>query len=125
VEPGQVSEDDAGTLAVEFATTDRRMAVGESKTIQFKLMDAGSGAVAVNVPDVSVLYYRADGSGRKVIPAQSIGDGVYEATVTAAESATYYVFVGAPSRGLDYSDQPFFSLMALDMPAVQKEEAEN
>jgi YVTN family beta-propeller protein len=125
VEPGQVSEDDAGTLAVEFATTDRRMAVGESKAIQFKLMDARSGAVAVNVPDVSVLYYRADGSGRKVIPAQSIGDGVYEATVTAAESATYYVFVGAPSRGLDYSDQPFFSLMALDMPAVQKEEAEN
>jgi hypothetical protein len=101
------------------------MAVGESKAIQFKLMDARSGAVAVNVPDVSVLYYRADGSGRKVIPAQSIGDGVYEATVTAAESATYYVFVGAPSRGLDYSDQPFFSLMALDMPAVQKEEAEN
>ena len=127
VEPAQVADDgsDSGTLEVEFATTDRRMAVGDSKSIQFKLKDAKSGAVAVNVPDVSVLYYRAGGGGRTVVPAQAVGDGVYEATVNVTESATYYVFVGAPSKGLDYSDQPFFSLLALDMPTAQKEEAAN
>ena len=127
VEPGLDTDDEGGavTLAVDFATTDRRMAVGESKSVQFTLKDAKSGALATNLSDVSVLYYRADGSGRTVLPARPIADGVYEATVTVTESATYYVFVGAPSMGLDYSDQPFFSLMALDMPAVQKEEAEN
>jgi hypothetical protein len=79
----------------------------------------------MNLPDVSVLYYRADGGGRTVLQAQALADGVYEVDVEATEAATYYVFVGAPSRGLNYSDQPFLSLMALDMPAVQKEEAKN
>jgi YVTN family beta-propeller protein len=127
VEPGQVPDDDAGTgsLAVEFATVDRRMAVGETKAVQFRLKDASSGALVMNLPDVSVLYYRADGGGRTVSQAQALADGVYEVTVEATEAATYYVFVGAPSRGLDYSDQPFLSLMALDMPDAQKEEAKN
>jgi hypothetical protein len=35
------------------------------------------------------------------------------------------VFVGAPSRGLDYSDQPFLSLMALAEPPKPKEEVAN
>ena len=127
VEPGLASDDEAGagTLAVEFAATDRRMAVGESKSVQFTLKDAKSGALATNLSDVSVLYYRSDGSGRTVLPAQAIADGVYEASVNATEAATYYVFVAAPSKGLNYSDQPFFSLMVLDMPAAPKEEAEN
>ena len=127
MEPGQSTDDgsDSGTLAVEFAPTDRRVAVGESRSIQFTLKDAQSGAVVPNVPDVSVLYYRADGSGRSMSPAQAVGDGVYEATVSVTEPATYYVFVQAPSRGLNYSDQPFLSLMALDMPAPRKAEAEN
>jgi hypothetical protein len=59
------------------------------------------------------------------LQAQPLADGLYQANVQATEAATYYVFVGAPSRGLNYSDQPFLSLMALDMPKVQKEEAKN
>jgi YVTN family beta-propeller protein len=127
VEPGESPDDDAGTgsLAVEFSAVDRRMAVGETKLVQFRLKDASSGALAMNVPDVSVLYYRADGGGRTVLQAQPLADGLYQANVQATEAATYYVFVGAPSRGLNYSDQPFLSLMALDMPKVQKEEAKN
>ena len=127
VEPGQSSDDgsESGTLAVEFAATDRRVAIGESKSIRFTLKDAKSGALVTNVPDVSVLYYRSDGSGRTVLPAQAVADGVYEATLTVSQSATYYIFVGAPSKGLNYSDQPFLSLLALNMPPANKEEAGN
>ena len=116
VEPNQADDDGdgSGTLAVEFATTNRQVAVGESKSIRFTLKDAKSGEVVANVPDVSVLYYRSDGRGRVTQPATLVGDGVYEATVSAGMAATYYVFVGAPSKGLDYSDQPFLSLLALD-----------
>ena len=127
VEPSATPEDgnSDGSLAVEFASTNRRMAVGDTKTVQFTLKDAKSGAVAKDVPDVSVLYYRSDGSGRTVLAAQPVADGIYEADVKVTEAATYYVFVGAPSRGLNYSDQPFLSLMALDIPPAQKEEADN
>ncbi len=78
--------------------------VGEPRTIRFRLEDTGTGTPAANIPDVSVLYYRSDGRGRKVQPAKSVGDGVYEAIVEATKPATYYVFVGAPSQDLEYSD---------------------
>jgi len=111
--------------AVEYDVTDRRMTVGEGKAIQFRLADKASGQPAVDVQDVSVLYYRSDGRGRTVLPARSLGGGLYEATVEVDMPATYYVFVSAPSRGLDYSDQPFLSLMALAAPPKAAEEKVN
>jgi YVTN family beta-propeller protein len=115
----------AKPMAVEFQTPDRKMTVGEAKTIQFRLADASSGASISDLPDVSVLYYRSDGRGRVVRPAKSIGDGVYEATVEVMEPATYYVFVGVPSKGLNYTDQPFMSLMALAAPESKPKEVAN
>ena len=113
------------SMAVEFQTMDRQITVGEAKTVRFRLADASSGASVDDLSDVSVLYYRSDGRGRTVLPARSLGDGLYEAEVQASVSATYYVFVAAPSQGLDYSDQPFLSLMALAKPAEPKEEVAN
>jgi YVTN family beta-propeller protein len=109
-------EDKVARMAVEYEVSDRRVTVGEEKTIQFRLFDESSGAPANNLSDVTVLYYRSDGRGRTVLPASPVGDGLYEATVTVDMPATYYVFVGAPSQGLGYSDLPFFSLMALAPP---------
>ena len=101
-------------MAVEYQVPDRRMTVGEEKTIQFRLFNPKSGVPESDVADATVLYYRSDGRGRTVQPARELGNGVYEATVNVDMAATYYVFVSAPSKGLDYSDQPFFSLMALE-----------
>ena len=71
------------------------------------------------------MYYRSDGRGRKIQPAKAIGDGVYQATVEADMSATYYVFVGAPSLELKYSDQPFLSLIAMPAPEPATQETDN
>jgi len=125
VVPDETEQDVASSMAVEYQTSDKRITVGETKTIQFRLADASNGTPVTDVPDVSVLYYRSDGRGRTVKPARSLGDGLYEATVQVHMPATYYVFVSAPSRGLDYTDQPFLSLMALAAPSVAKEEAAN
>jgi YVTN family beta-propeller protein len=123
VVPDEAAKDkDAGKLAVNFEIENRRISVGEPTTIRFRLSDVVTGEPAVNVPDVSMLYYRSDGRGRMVEPARLVGDGVYEATMRAGIPATYYVFVSAPSRGLQFSDQPFLSLMALEAPAQAKEE---
>lgn len=125
VVPDETAQDADGSMAVEYEPTDRRMTVGESKTIRFRLADVSSGIAVTDVPDVSVLYYRSDGRGRTVQPARSLGGGLYEATVQVSVPATYYVFVSAPSKGLDYSDQPFLSLMALAAPAEAKKEVAN
>jgi YVTN family beta-propeller protein len=109
-------------MAVEYEVPDRRLTVGEEKTIRFRLFDEANGTPANNVGDVTLLYYRSDGRGRTVLPASPVGDGLYEATVTVDMPATYYVFVGAPSQGLDYSDLPFFSLMALAAPREETQQ---
>jgi hypothetical protein len=117
VVPDEASKDDeGGKLAVEYDVESRQIAVGEPVTIRFRLSEKGSGDLVTGIPDVSVLYYRSDGRGRVTQQATLVGDGVYEATVRASMAATYYVYVGAPSRGLDYSDEPFLSLLALDAP---------
>jgi YVTN family beta-propeller protein len=111
----------ASKMAVEFQVTDRRMTVGEDKTVQFRLFNEANGVPQNDIADVTVLYYRSDGRGRNVLPARPLGDGMYEATVRADIPATYYVFVSAPSKGLDYTDLPYFSLMALPPPEGTKQ----
>jgi hypothetical protein len=113
------------SMAVEFQTMDRQITVGEAKTVRFRLVDASSGASVDDLSDVSVLYYRSDGRGRVVRLAKSVGDGMYEVTVEVMEPATYYVFVGVPSQGLNYNDQPFLSLMALAAPEPKANEVAN
>jgi YVTN family beta-propeller protein len=116
---------DAGKLAVNYEVEQRQFSVDQPRTIRFRLKDMETGAPAGDIPDVSVLYYRSDGRGRVVRPARGLGEGLYEATITVSMPATYYVFVGAPSKGLQYSDHPFLSLMAVNAPAQPKEEKVN
>ena len=126
VQPDETAPDEgAGKLAVEFQIESRRISVGEPSTVRFRLVDAATREPLPGVPDASVLYYRSDGRGRVTQPARPVGDGFYEATIQAHMPATYYVFVGAPSKGLQYSDQPFLSLMAQAAPAKPAEEKPN
>jgi YVTN family beta-propeller protein len=119
VEPDPERREADTALAVDYQVKDRRITVGNSTKIHFILTDVANGRPAANVSDVSVLYYRSDGRGRRVEPAQSLGDGLYEATVQVDMPATYYVFVGAPSRNLKYTDLPFLSLMGMPAPPAE------
>jgi YVTN family beta-propeller protein len=115
----------ADKLAVSYEVEDRYLTVGEPRSIRFRLENTGTGTPVANIPDVSILYYRSDGRGRQVQPAKSVGEGVYEAIVEASEPATYYVFVGAPSQELNYTDQAFLSLLAIPEPKPTKQETTN
>jgi hypothetical protein len=99
-------------LEVDFQVETRYVTVGEQQPVRFVLSEASDKTPVAGLPDVSVLYYQGDGRGRQVQPAEAIGDGVYEAPLNFATPGTYYIFVGAPSRGLDYTDLPFLSLIA-------------
>jgi len=112
VEPDPNKEKDTG-LAVEYQVAKRFVTVGEPRTVQFVLTDAGAGTPVPELADVSVLYYQSDGRGRQVLPATPVGNGMYEVELNFHAPATYYMFVGVPSRGLDYTDLAFYSLIAV------------
>jgi len=111
------------SMAVEYQSTERRIPVGETTTVKFKLTDPRTGLPRHDIPDVTVMYYGADGRGRQVVPAKSLGAGLYEADVKVNRLITYYVFVGSRSEELSYSDLPFFSLMGTPAPARVREGA--
>jgi YVTN family beta-propeller protein len=126
VAPNEADKDlGSGQLAVDYDVNKRYITVGEPRTIRFRLTDAATGAPASGIPDVSVLYYQSNGRDRTMKPATLVGEGLYEATVEASGPATYYVYVGAPSRELQYSDQPFLSLMAIPAPEASRQEESN
>ena len=113
------------TLALSYEVQDRYVTVGEPRSIRFRLENSATGEPVANLPDVSIMYYRSDGRGRKVQPAKSVGEGVYEAIVEASEPATYYVYVGAPSREMQYTDNSFLSLLAIPAAKPAAEETAN
>jgi YVTN family beta-propeller protein len=100
-------------LAIEYQLDQRRVPVGNSTTVRFRLVDPSKGLPVSDIADLMVLYYRSDGRGRTMVPARALGDGRYEATVTINNLATYYVFVGSRSQKLSFSDLPFASLMGV------------
>ena len=111
VEPNPDIEVTTAPMDIEYLNTDRRIPVGESTKVKFKLTDPRTTLPRHDIPDVTVLYYGSDGRGRTVVPAKSLGGGVYEADVKIDRMVTYYVFVGSQSEKMMYNDIPFFSLM--------------
>jgi YVTN family beta-propeller protein len=113
VAPNPAMRATKGPMSIEYRIAERRVPVGRSATVKFKLTDPGKVAPVRDVPDMMVLYYRSDGRGRTVTPAKWLGDDWYEATVNVSSPATYYVFVGSRSLELGYSTLPFASLMGV------------
>lgn len=107
-------------IGVEYQLENRRVPVGASTRVKFRLTDPVNGEPKADIPDVSVLYYSASGGGRTVVPARSLGEGLYEATVKIGKVTTYYVFVGSRTERLKYSDLPFLSLMGIPAPQADK-----
>jgi len=111
VEPNPDIEVTTAPMNIEYLTTERRIPLGETTKVQFKLTDPRTYLPRHDIPDVMVLYYGADGRGRTVVPAKSLGGGIYEADVRVDRFVTYYLFVGSQSEELSYSDLPNFSLL--------------
>jgi hypothetical protein len=121
VEPNPEVLATAGKMSIQYDVSSRTVPVGQSAKVRFKLSDPTMGEALGEIPDVNVLYYRADGRGRTVVPAVYLGEGRYEAEVKIGSVATYYVFVGSRSKQLRHSELPFLSLMGV--PATAAKEA--
>jgi YVTN family beta-propeller protein len=116
VAPNPALKATTAKLAVEYLTLERRVPVGQATKVRFRLTDPLSTLPRSDIDDMAVMYYRSDGRGRRVVPAKSLGDGVYEAEVVVGSASTWYLFVGSRSAGLGFSDLSFFSLMGVPAP---------
>ena len=113
----------AAPMAIEYQTTELWVPVGETTKVTFKVTNPRTGLPRHDIADMTVLYYRADGRGRQVVPAKALGAGLYEAEVKVDRMTTYYVFVGSQSEELNYNDLPYFSLVGTPSRAKAKEAA--
>ncbi len=95
--PNPLLEKELKPLAIEYLLEDREVPAGQPVTLRFRLTSPADDAPVTGLRDVRVLYYRAPTHGRRDIPAQEVGDGVYEAAIDITSRGTYFVYVSSRS----------------------------
>jgi len=104
-------------LAVELVDLPARVPPG-TLTLTMKVAEPRTGRPVSGLADLSVFSYRAPGYDRSTVAAREIGGGLYEARVAVVPGA-YYLYFGAPSRGLKNNDLPFRTVMVTPEAAAQ------
>jgi len=108
-------------LAVEYLLRDRQVTAGDTMRLRFRLTDAQTKQPRSALQDVRVLYYRAPAYGRTEVPAQAVGDGIYEAVVALPRAGAYYLYVAAPSAQMRYGDLSYLTLQAVSEASTQRD----
>ncbi len=108
-------------LGVEYLTKNRKVKVGETVSLRFRLSDPETRKPQTGLSDVRVLYYAAPGQSRNEVPAREVEDGVYEAALSFPRSGAYYIYVASPSAKAKYADLPFLTLVATEGKDLRKE----
>jgi DNA-binding beta-propeller fold protein YncE len=121
-EPGLVAARLSGSVELEFVVAERRVAAGGPLAVRFVLTDGGSGEPLSGLEDVTVLATRPPGNWQERRAARSLGAGLYEASVTADEPGSYYVSVGIPSLGLDFTELPYVTFLAVEGGREEQQE---
>jgi YVTN family beta-propeller protein len=113
VAPDPTAEHDTeGKLEVEFLTDKRVVTVAEEAKLKFRLLDSVSRKARDGVGDLRIMAQSTRGNWRKLIPAKAIGEGIYEAALSAPRAGPYYIYFESPSQGLRLHDLPFMVLHA-------------
>ncbi|MBI2876159.1 MAG: cytochrome D1 [Candidatus Tectomicrobia bacterium] len=100
-------------LQVEYLIQDRKVPVGETVRLRFKLIDPATEQPRADLEDVRILYYLAPGKRRTEVPAQRVAGGIYEAVLSLSRSGAYYIYVASLSARVRYGDLPYLTLRAV------------
>ncbi len=90
------------------------LTVGETITLDFKLVDPVTGEPQAGLNDVTVLTYRSPGRNQQRRAARPVGEGLYRLEVEPPEAGVYYAFVESASAGLSFNESIQIILVAQD-----------
>lgn len=108
----EMKRDAQVALRLEHLNKEKRLRVGETFKLRFKLIDTVTGQPADGLQDVRVLTFLAPGVWQKRDFARPVAGGVYELDVVVPETGVYMIFVESQSRGVSYRQLPHLTLQA-------------
>ena len=100
-------------LEIEYIMPKRKVKVGETAIVRFKLIDPANQELRTDLKDVRVMYYAMPGIRKHVVTAKEHSPGIYEAELPIRKAGGHYVFVSSPSLNVDYKDLPFATLIGV------------
>jgi YVTN family beta-propeller protein len=112
----KLDADRRAALRVEYLDEGKRLRVGETHRVRFKLFDTATGQPAADLKDVRVIAFLAPGTWQTRALARPAGAGVYEMDFEVPQPGVYMVFVESPSRGVAFRQLPHLTLQAEAAP---------
>lgn len=111
----------AGSVELEFVAEERRVPAGEPLAVRFVLTRPGSDEPVSGLEGVVVLATRPPGNWQERQRAKPLELGLYEASFMADQPGAYYVSVAVPSLGLDFTELPYITYLAVETATPQEE----
>jgi hypothetical protein len=93
-------KDMAASAAVADMALSGSARAGVPVALRFRLVNPETGTPLSDVRDARVMTFRIPGTNAARSAAKSLGDGAYQAEITAPVAGNYYVFIEAPSVAL-------------------------
>jgi YVTN family beta-propeller protein len=111
--PRLAAESEKHPVQLAFLNEERRVPAGRPLELRFTLTGSRTGEPLAGLEDVVVLATRPPGTWQERLRARPLQNGLYEATVPADQPGAYYVSVAVPSLGLDFTELPYISFLAV------------
>jgi len=119
--PQLAAELERHPVRLAYLNEERRVPAGGSLKVRFTLTGSRSGELLAGLKDVVVLATRPPGTWQERVRARPLENGLYEVTVPADQPGAYYVAVAVPSLGLDFTELPYISFLALEGASLGKQ----
>lgn len=101
-------------LKIEPLLQERKIRVGESFRLEFRVSDLIANQPKVGLKDVGVLASLSPGTWQSRTVARPAGEGIYEVAFTPPRAGVYYVFFQVPSLGVRFDNLPPLILQAIE-----------
>jgi YVTN family beta-propeller protein len=110
---GLAAAQHARAVKLDFVAEERRVPAGRPLAVRFVLTRPDSDEPVSGLQDVVVMATRPPGNWQERRRAEPLELGLYEASFDADQPGVYYVSVAVPSLGLDFTELPYITFMAV------------
>ncbi len=105
-----ITDGSSGLPKITILSTERDAKVGTPFVLRLAVVDAQNGAPIVGVDDLTIIATLATGQRTERFRAEPLGGGMYAATLNLPVVGNYMVYFSVPSRRVDTSMVPAFTL---------------